>query len=413
MISARGGGLRQNPRGLAPQETNLPPTTGDTGCSDGAAASCGGLSRHQTVDRVLGFNSRSGTQPPRLKCGPPSTRMAPVTASRLPAVIARTLLTCVLIVCTALLAGTAAAGQTAAPVAQAPAAEIAATAEDVWLVSTRRLPDIGCLPARAAVDVERLAAEGGCSRWRRADLAELLDDPARPVAIFVHGNRYDPASARSQGLMLARTLRQVRPEAAAIRTVIFSWPSEKEGILLRDSRAKYERSMTEGQYLAWLLAQFDPQRPVALVGYSYGALITLEAIDNLGRAERTGREPPGHFSDRPGRLHLVLVAAAVRQDALAPRGEYRQVARMIDRLALFNNTRDKALGYFEFIDRSLRTEALGHEQMPASWLPPQVEFRQVDAAAIVGKDHRFPLYLESRSLRQRLAAAVLDGLSGE
>jgi hypothetical protein len=283
-------------------------------------------------------------------------------------------------------------------------------AEDVWLVSTRRLPDIGCLPTHAAVDVERLAAGNACRRWERADLARLLDDPTRPVAIFVHGNRYDPASARSQGLMLARTLRQVRPEASAVRTLIFSWPSEQEGILLRDSRAKYERAMTEGHYLAWLLSQLDPQQPVAIVGYSYGALIGLEAIDNLCRAERTGHEPAGRFSDRPGRLHLVLVAAAVRQDALAPRGEYRQVACTIDRLALFNNTRDKALGYFEFIDRSLRTEALGHEQMPACWLPAGVEFRQVDAAAIVGKDHRFPLYLESRSLRQRIAAAVLDGL---
>jgi hypothetical protein len=342
--------------------------------------------------------------------------MAPVTAPRLPAVLARTLFAHSMVVCAALLAGTAAAGPTAAgapAVPSAAAAESAAEAEDVWVVSTRRLPDIGCLPTHASVDVERLEADIGCSRWRRADLTGLLDEPDRPVAIFVHGNRYDPASARSQGLMLARTLRRVRPDAAAVRTVIFSWPSEKEGILLRDSRAKYERSMSEGQYLAWFLSQVDPQRPVAIVGYSYGALIALEAIDNVCRAERTGREPPGRFSDRPGRLHLVLVAAAVRQDALAPRGEYRQVARTIDRLALFNNTRDKALGYFEFIDRSLRAEALGHEQMPASWLPPEVEFRQVDAAAIVGKDHRFPLYLESRSLRQQLAAAVLDGLPAE
>lgn len=342
--------------------------------------------------------------------------MAPVSFPHilLPA-IARTLL-----VWTAVLAGTSAAGPTAVCDPAMPATAAATSesnpdsaSDDVWLVSTRRLPDIGCLPTHAAVDVERLATDEDCSRWRRADLAGLLDAPDRPVAIFVHGNRYDPASARSQGLMLSRTLRQVRPEAAAVRTVIFSWPSEKEGILLRDSRAKYERSMTEGQYLAWFLSQVDPQRPVALVGYSYGALIALEAIDNLCRAERTGRETPGRFSDRPGRLHLVLVAAAVRQDALAPRGEYRQVARTIDRLALFNNTRDKALGYFEFIDRSLRAEALGHEQMPASWLPAGVEFTQVDAAPIVGKNHRFPLYLESCSLRQRLAAAVLDGLPAE
>lgn len=342
--------------------------------------------------------------------------MALVSAPRLPAVMTRTCAAPALpvwaaIVWAALVFRVASAGPVAEcdPARPLPSGETTA-AEDVWLVSTRRLPDIGCVPTHAAVDVERLGVGDGCRRWERADLANLLDDPARPVAVFVHGNRYDSASAKSQGLLLARTLRQVRPEAAAVRTVIFSWPSEQEGILLRDSRAKYERSMTEGHYLAWLLSQVDPQRPVAIVGYSYGALIALEAIDNLCRAERTGRETAGRFSARPGRLHLVLVAAAVRQDALSPRGEYRLVAHTIDRLALFNNTRDKALGYFEFIDRSLRTEALGHEQMPACWLPAGVEFTQVDAAQIVGKNHRFPPYLESCSLRQRLAAAVLDGL---
>jgi hypothetical protein len=341
--------------------------------------------------------------------------MAPVTAPRLPAPIALRFLARVCLGWALLLPGTAAAAAPAACGRAAPEtpADPAATAEDVWLVSTRRLPDIGCLPTHASVDVERLVAEEDCSRWRRADLADLLADPAQPMALFIHGNRYDPASARSQGLLLARALRQARPEAAAVRTVIFSWPSEQEGILLRDSRAKYERSMTEGHYLAWFLSQLDPHRPMALVGYSYGALIALEAIDNLCRADRNLREPAGRFCDRPGRLHLILVAAAVRQDALAPRGEYRSVAHTIDRLALFNNTRDKALGYFEFIDRSLRTEALGHEQMPACWLPAGVEFTQVDAAPIVGKNHRFPLYLESRSLRQRLAAAVLDGLPAD
>ena len=285
-----------------------------------------------------------------------------------------------------------------------------ASLEDVWVVSTRRLPDIGCLPSRVTFGVERLVPDAACSRWMPADLPSLLDDSQRPLVIFIHGNRYDSASAKSQGLMLARRLAGCRPDAAPVRTVIFSWPSGQEGLLLRDSRAKYERSMTEGHYLAWLLGQVEPGRPVALVGYSYGALISLEALDNLVTAQQSGRSDLQPWLDRPGRCHLVLVAAAVRQDALAPRGEYRRTVRVIDRLTLLNNTRDKPLGFFDFIDRSLQTEALGHEHMPARWLPPEIEFVQVDAAPIVGKNHRFPPYLESPSLRQRLVTGVLDGL---
>ena len=286
-------------------------------------------------------------------------------------------------------------------------------ADDVWVVSTRRLPDIRCLPTRVSLGVEQLVPDAACSRWMPSDLQGLLDAPQRPLMLFIHGNRYDPASAKSQGLALARRIAAARPNDPPVRTVIFSWPSSQEGLLLRDSRAKYERSMTEGYYFAWLLGQLEPSRPVAIVAYSYGSLIALEALDNLVNAEKSGRTDLQSWIDRPARLHLVLVASAVRHDALAPRGAYRDVVRCIDRLTLLNNTRDQALRFFEFIDPDLRTEALGHENMPARWLPPEVEFTQVDAAPIVGKSHRFPPYMESPSLRQRLATGAIDGLADD
>jgi len=285
--------------------------------------------------------------------------------------------------------------------------------QDVWVVSTRHLPETECIPRNVNLGVERLVDEGACGRWMRSDLQSLLDNPQQPLMIFIHGNRYDPASAKSQGLMLARRSAACRPDAPSVRTVIFSWPSSQEGLLLKDSRAKYERSLTEGRYFAWLLGRMNPDRPVAIVAYSYGGLIAMEALDHLATAQRSGRSSLEPWIDRQARVHLVLVAAAVRQDALAPRGPYRSVLQCIDRLTLLNNTRDKALGFFEYIDRSLRTEALGHEHMPARWLPPEIEFTQVDAAAAIGKNHRFPLYMDSPSLRQRLVSGALDGLTSK
>ena len=41
---------------------------------------------------------------------------------------------------------------------------------------------------------------------------------------------------------------------------------------------QYHRCFTEGHYLAWLLGQIDPERPVVFIGYSFVALITLEAL---------------------------------------------------------------------------------------------------------------------------------------
>lgn len=278
---------------------------------------------------------------------------------------------------------------------------------DVWSVVTRGLPDIGGMPTHARPRVERLN-EDGC--WRRDTLDGIFDTPGQPLLVFIHGNRYDHDSAREQGIVLATRAGTTCPEVAGARTVIFSWPSDQQGILLRDSRAKYERAKSEGHYLAWLLARVEPDRPVAIVGYSYGALIALEALEDLVHAQVAGREGVQPWIGRAAPLHLVLVAAAVRQDALAPRGPYRETLPCIDRLTVLYNSDDMALRFFELVDRSLRTEALGHLGMPACWLPRGTGFVQVDAARAVGCSHRFKDYLASPGLTGRICTGAGRGL---
>jgi len=278
---------------------------------------------------------------------------------------------------------------------------------DVWSVVTRGLPEVDGMPARARPAVERLDADG---RWRRDDVAGILANPRQPLLVFLHGNRYDRAAAREQGMMLARRTGSICPEASQTRTVIFSWPSDKQGILLRDSRRKYRRAQTEGHYLAWFLSQVEPDRPVAIVGYSYGALIALEALEDLVQAQAAGREGVQPWIGREAPLNLVLVAAAVRHDALAPRGPYRETLPCIDRLTVLHNSDDMALRFFELVDRNLRTDALGHRGMPAAWVAGRAAFTQVDAAGIVGSSHRLSDYLSSPCLMRRICAGAGTGL---
>lgn len=290
---------------------------------------------------------------------------------------------------------------------------------DVWIVSTRGLPSVGRVPMAPNLGIQRFMEDDcanrcGRGRWVRSDLAELLGPDehgiVKPLMIFIHGNRYDASDATQQGLLLARHCAAACPGTGPIRTVIYSWPSGKEGVLLRDGRTKYERAYSEGRYMAWLLGQVDPDRPVGIVGYSFGALITAEALDDLIDAEAAGRGDLQPWRHRPAQTNLMLIAPAVRCDAFAPRGPYRRTLDCVDRVSLIINPRDKALEFFPFLDRRLGIEALGHTGMPRRWVPAHVEYSAVNAETIVGKRHGLPLYLASPTLTKRLCSGAASGL---
>lgn len=307
-----------------------------------------------------------------------------------------------------LLAGLAPARASAeiAAATDAPAACLACPEPDVWVVSTRRLPSICRLPSQASFDVER--RNGGT--WQASSADELLADSDRPLVIFVHGNRYEPCDAKSQGVVLARRLWGVCPRGIPPRVVVFSWPSQQQGRLIPSSRNNFRRSFVDGHYLARLLGQVDPAQPVALVGYSFGGTIAVGAIEDLVEADGNPAAGGNPWVGRPGRTHLVLVAPAVRHDALSPRGLFAPATAGIDRLTLLINSSDLALRMFPHLEPGGKIDALGSVGMPRRWLPGGVEYSATDAAAIVGKRHAFPLYLESAALSGRIAAGAIDGL---
>lgn len=261
------------------------------------------------------------------------------------------------------------------------------------------------MPARAALAVERLSG-GDHGSWERASVAEMLATDA-PLVVFIHGNRYAPGEAKSQGLRVARLVSAACPGAGPVRTIVFSWPSEQQGHLVRDVRTKYARAHADGHYLAWLMNQVEPDRDVAVVGYSYGALVGLEALRDLTNTRCEGVSP---WADRPGRTNLVFIAPAIRCDALSPRGPYRETLAGVDRLTLVVNSADLALRFFPHVDAGVRAEALGVTGMPRHWLPPHVEFTAVDGADLVGRQHNLPLYLDSAPLVRRISAGALGGL---
>ena len=143
---------------------------------------------------------------------------------------------------------------------------------EIWVFSTRHLPGICHLPEVVKPSVQRY--ESAHCRWLSDGIGSLLSGKG-PLVIFLHGNRYDAWSAKQQGIRLARRCNSFTSNAVDTQLMIYSWPSQQDGCLLKDGRNKYQRCFTEGHYLAWLLGQIDPERPVVFIGYSFGALITL------------------------------------------------------------------------------------------------------------------------------------------
>ncbi len=291
---------------------------------------------------------------------------------------------------------------------------------DVWVVSTRCLPPTCRVPVAPNLHVQRFIEHHRCEQsrgsgqWLRSDLASLLGPDehglVKPIVIFIHGNRYQHAEAAQQGLLLARHCAASCAAASPVRTVIFSWPSERDGVLLQDGRAKYDRTYTEGRYLAWLLGQIDPCRPVGIIGYSFGALITAEALEDLVAAEEAGRTDLQPWRHRPAQTNLMLIAPAVRCDAFSPCGPYHHTLDCVDRVSLIINPRDKALEFFPLLDRHVSIEALGHTGMPRRWMPAHVEYSAVNAENIIGKKHGLLLYLASPKLSRQLCSGATAGL---
>ena len=295
----------------------------------------------------------------------------------------------------------------------ATATERDACERDVWVVSTRNLGGTCAIPEAPEFSVEHLVpADCGQSSWQPASLSELLDEPSRPLVVFVHGNRYDTASAKQQGVALANRVRQFAPSSEPARTVVFSWPSHRQGCLLADGRTKFRRCFSDGRYLASFLGHVDPAQAVAVVGYSFGALITLEAFGDLCNGDEESALPCNarSLAYRSGPLHVVLVAPAVRSDALAPRGPYRDALPCLDRLTVIINSRDEALRFFPLLDEYRDVPALGYVGMPRRWVSENTAFRITDATSIVGRRHSLIEYLESATLSAVIASGVATGL---
>lgn len=284
----------------------------------------------------------------------------------------------------------------------------------LWLISTRHLAK-GVCRANLEQPALRVYRLDSCGRRRLVDVDEYLAerDPARPTVVYVHGNRMSDRNAVQRGIYVYRhVIRRYR--GPAIDWVIWSWPSERSGILLADAREKAQRTDTQGLYLAWLLRNHvRANQPTALIGYSFGARVISGSLHALAGGALGRRKLPGE-TIVGAQFDVGMIAPALGNDWMTVRGYHRLATQNLDRISVLYNERDAILANYWRVDRLWNADALGYTG-PTSFAPgvdglrPPIRAR--DCSASVGIHHDEIDYYTTRCAADcEMAMLVNDAL---
>ncbi|MGV3483724.1 MAG: hypothetical protein ACO1RT_04845 [Planctomycetaceae bacterium] len=249
----------------------------------------------------------------------------------------------------------------------------------IWLISTRSLAHDACCAQldRPAFHIARI---DHCGTMCQAALQELVDerDVGRPVLIQIHGNRMTDDAAIERGLFVYRhTMPHCDPRP--LDYVIFSWPSDREGILINDGREKAERTDAQGLYLSWLLREFVQREiPVAMIGFSFGGRIATGATHALAGGALGGRRLPAPHL-RGADVSMGLIAPALEDDWLRPGNYHGLASQNTQNMSILYNRRDAVLKRYWLIDRVRGDRALGYTGPRA--IAPRVDGTPMPVAA--------------------------------
>jgi hypothetical protein len=289
-----------------------------------------------------------------------------------------------------------------------------AVAARQWLISTRHLSgDARCINLTSPNF--RLAQIDPWGRCQNDSMQSFLSQlvPGRPLVIHVHGNRMTEREALDRGRFIHHQL-SAHLGGQSADFAIYSWPSERAGILAIDGRAKAVRTEAEGLYLAWLLRELVIRDiPVTIVGYSFGGRITTGGLHALAGGAIAGRTLPGS-SIRGANIGLGLVAPAVGENALGRGGYHGLASQNIRQMALFYNTRDAILRRFPVIDIVRGGRALGYtgpQRLAAGYGGAPVPTLSRDCARYLGIRHsEVEYYTQGCRAGSAIAGLVRSGV---
>jgi hypothetical protein len=256
--------------------------------------------------------------------------------------------------------------------------------DSVWEVSSRHLKgscEIGA-PLRFAKVV-------GCN-FESSSVEEFLSDPVASnnprTVIYVHGNWMEWANARERGLFVYQLL--AAENTGPIRLILFSWPSERDGRIGPDVREKAALAHIEAYYLADFLKHVPTDRPIGMMGFSFGGAVICGSLQLLAGGSldcRTLPKPTAAHQD----IRISLIAPAFERNLLNEGGKYELALGKVHRLVNLYNSSDPVLKRFRFIDSGSPVAAgfLGLNARGGTRFSKHPSVEQYDCSRAAGRTH--------------------------
>ena len=239
------------------------------------------------------------------------------------------------------------------------------------------------------------------SHWNDSTLDEFWEtfEEEVPLIVLVHGNYTSTTEAIESANMLEnRLFPGAGPFATAkYRLLIWAWPADTVYKRhLPDAKLKGYYSIKQGEYLAQLLALAPEGSRISLVGFSFGARTTCEAVQRLSEHAAASLQ-----------IRNLLLSPAIDQFSLAPRSRYGNVLAVSQQSIVLFNPRDFALWFYPSLTGCGGPKSLGREGLPGLPVELRNKITGINIRKIADKQHSFVVFFRDPNLNRKLGEYLL------
>ena len=282
---------------------------------------------------------------------------------------------------------------------------------ELWIVSTRHLPEgkCNCAPEFKPC-INRYECGAG---WSGSSLDDFLagDDGTRATVVFVHGNDYEAADAVQFAQQLYCQLTHGPCATGPMRLVVWSWPSQRVVRGFRpDAQVKACRTNIEGYYFANFLDRIPAGTPVSVAGYSFGARVVTGGLHMLGGGAIAGRQLVERVNPERQVASAILMGAAMANNWLLPGMPHAQAISQVERLVVLYNPKDRVLHWYPHLWGRGGPEALGATGIaaPSRLGEDRVKLVQVNVHPQLHRRHSWKYFSSSPAIMSLVEREFVD-----